>query len=241
LILAQAALDIWGERVELVHSDFRDIDQILAGARADEVTGIVADLGLSSYQLETSERGFSFQREAPLDMRMDRGSGPTLRRMLDEVGEQELADIIFRYGEERYSRRIARAIVAAREDGRLDTTADLAGIVRGAIKRRGRPRLDPATRTFQALRIWTNSELDGLDEFLCKACGHLEPAGRLAVIAFHSLEDRVVKHTFRKVAADPSSGLQLVTRKPRTASASEVARNPRSRSAKLRVIERVPT
>ncbi|MFB3853321.1 MAG: 16S rRNA (cytosine(1402)-N(4))-methyltransferase RsmH [Vicinamibacterales bacterium] len=240
LSIARDALRGWGDRVDLVHADFREIDRVLDWLGIDLVSGIVSDLGMSSYQLEAEGRGFSFQREAPLDMRMDRSTGRTLGDLLDAVSEEQLANVIFRYGEERHSRRIARAIVEARRGGRLSTTSHLAETVRRAIPRRAQAaRLDPATRTFQALRIWTNDELSGLDDYLAASCRRLEEGGRLAVIAFHSLEDRVVKHTFRRLSADPAARMVVVTRRPVTASEDELERNPRSRSAKLRVIERV--
>ena len=239
LAVAGARLAEWGARVELLHGDYRQIDSLLDRAGVGRVDGILVDLGLSSFQLEAEGRGFSFQRDEPLDMRMDRTAGPTAAELLAAVGERELADLIFAYGEERYSRRIARSIVAARAEAPIATTGRLADIVRRAVPRKGYSRIDPATRTFQALRIRVNDELEGLDRFLEAACGRLAAGGRLAVIAFHSLEDRVVKHTMRRVAGGGDAGLRLLWRKARKPGEAEVDANPRARSAKLRAIERV--
>jgi 16S rRNA (cytosine1402-N4)-methyltransferase len=171
-------------------------------------------------------------------MRMDPSRDASLGERLQAVDDATLADVIWRFGEERHSRRIARAIVAARDRGELIDTGALASVVRRAAGGRGWQRIDPATRTFQALRIWVNAELDGLDAFLEAACHVLAPEGRLAVIAFHSLEDRVVKHTFRRLAGE-SAAWRLVTRRPVVPGDDECARNPRARSARLRVLERV--
>jgi 16S rRNA (cytosine1402-N4)-methyltransferase len=169
---------------------------------------------------------------------MDRSSGPTLADLLVDVDEEDLANVIFQFGEERHSRRIARAIVRRAERGRIETTGELAELVRGAVPKRGYQRIDPATRTFQALRIWVNRELEGLDTFLADAARRLLAGARLAVITFHSLEDRIVKHTFRAIAA-AGDAWRVLTRKPIVPGDDEVERNPRSRSAKLRAIERV--
>jgi 16S rRNA (cytosine1402-N4)-methyltransferase len=171
-------------------------------------------------------------------MRMDQSAGATAADLLATVDELELADVIFHHGEERYSRRIARAIVAARRTDPVTTTGRLAQVVRTAVPRRGYQRIDPATRTFQAIRIWVNRELEGLDAFLARATRRLLAGARLAVITFHSLEDRIVKHAFRALAAGETA-LQVLTRKPLTPGDAEVARNARARSAKLRVIERL--
>jgi 16S rRNA (cytosine1402-N4)-methyltransferase len=189
-------------------------------------------------QLDAEGRGFSFQRDEPLDMRMDQAGGPTAADIIAQSDERDLADILYRYGEERFSRRIARALVEERRSEPIVTTARLAAIVRRAIPRRGWTRIDPATRTFQALRIWVNRELDGLDRFIQLAVTRLQTGARLAVIAFHSLEDRVIKHTLRGLeqAGEP---IKVLTRKPVTPSDEEVQINPRARSAKLRVAERV--
>jgi 16S rRNA (cytosine1402-N4)-methyltransferase len=189
-------------------------------------------------QLDAPGRGFSFRRDEPLDMRMDRSTGPTAAEAIAGADEWTLADVIFRFGEERHSRRIARAIVAARSAGALTTTGQLADAVRRASPRRGYTRIDPATRTFQAIRIWVNQELEGLDAFLGAAARRLAPGGRLAVIAFHSLEDRVVKHTLRALQAESDGEWRVRTKRPLVPTDDETERNPRSRSAKLRVAER---
>jgi 16S rRNA (cytosine1402-N4)-methyltransferase len=203
-----------------------------------EVDGIVADLGVSSLQLDDEGRGFSFLHDGPLDMRMDPESGPSAADLISGATEKDLADVIFRFGEERFSRRIARAIVRAREAGAIRTTGQLAAIVRRAVPGRGRQRIDPATRTFQAIRIWVNRELDDLDRFLESACRRLRAGARLVVITFHSLEDRIVKHTLRSIAQRGEIGVRVLTKKPVTPGEQELARNPRARSAKLRAAER---
>jgi len=237
LAIAREALAAFGERVELVHADYRELDRVLGERGIDGVSGALADLGVSSMQLDEEGRGFSFRRDEPLDMRMDRTQGPSAADLLRDVAEGELADVIYQFGEERHSRRVARAIVRARAETPIDTTGRLAAIVRRAVPHHGYQRIDPATRTFQALRIWVNRELDGLDAFLERAARRLLAGARLAVITFHSLEDRIVKHTFRAIAkADEQLG--IVTRRPLSAADAEVERNPRARSAKLRAIER---
>lgn len=235
---AQATLAPWAERVELVHADYRTIGDVLDARGIAAVDGALADLGLSSLQLEETGRGFSFQRDDALDMRMDQSAGETAADLIAGATERELADVIFQYGEERFSRRIARAIVEARRDAAIATTGRLAAIVRRAIPRRGFSRIDPATRTFQALRIWVNHELEGLDRFLETLAGRLGAGARLAVITFHSLEDRIVKHTLRALERQ-GRRLSVLTRKPIVPTAAEVERNPRARSAKLRAAEKV--
>jgi 16S rRNA (cytosine1402-N4)-methyltransferase len=227
-----------GDRVELVHSDYRDLGRILDEHQIPGIDGALADLGVSSMQLDAEGRGFSFRRDEPLDMRMDRSQGPTVADLLADVEEEDLANVIFTHGEERFSRRIARAIVEARRTGPIDTTGKLAQIVRRAVPRRGYQRIDPATRTFQALRIWVNGELDRLDAFLTEACARLLIGARLAIISFHSLEDRIVKHTFRALAEGGRTTLRILTKRPMVPGDAEVERNPRARSAKLRAIER---
>lgn len=235
---AAGALAEFGDRAELVHADYRELARLLEERSVDVVDGVLADLGVSSMQLDAEGRGFSFRRDEPLDMRMDTTRGDTAADLLARVDETELADVIYQFGEERHSRRIARALVRAREGGPLRTTGQVADIVRRANTPRGRrvayQRIDPATRTFQALRIWVNRELEGLDEFIATAASRLAPGGRLAVIAFQSLEDRVVKHTFRRLES-----VRVLTRRPIVASDAEVERNPRARSAKLRAVERI--
>ena len=237
--LARERLAVWEDRVELVHADYRRLDQLLDRRGIEQIDGALADLGHSSIQLETEGRGFSFRRADPLDMRMDRSQGQTLAELLDEVTPATLADVIFKYGEERRSRRIARGIVWARDRGGLATTADLAAVVRRSVPVRGRPRIHPATRTFQALRIWVNQELEGLDTFLRMVARRLTVGARLAVISFHSLEDRIVKYTFRELERGGELAMRALTRKPIRPGCDEVARNPRARSAKLRVAERM--
>ena len=239
LPLARERLAVWGDRVELVHADYRRFEQVLDQRGIEQVDGALADLGHSSVQIETEGRGFSFRRDDPLDMRMDRSQGRTLAELLDEVTPDTLADVIFEYGEERRSRRIARGIVWARDRGGLSTTADLAAVVRRSVPVHGRARIHPATRTFQALRIWVNQELDGLDVFLRAMAGRLKAGARLAVISFHSLEDRIVKYALRELERGGELTMRALTRKPIRPGRDEVARNPRARSAKLRVAERV--
>ena len=239
LAVARERLARWAGQVEFVHADFRGLGDLLDARGVSRVDGILADLGVSSLQFDGDGRGFSFQRDERLDMRMDRSSGPTAADLIAELPEGELADLIYRYGEERYSRRIAHAVACARREGPIATTGQLAALVRRAIPRKGYSPIHPATRTFQALRIAVNRELDGLDRFVGEACGRLAPLGRLVVIAFHSLEDRVVKHTLRELAADGSRSLRLLARKAVRPTESEVESNPRARSARLRAIERV--
>lgn len=230
---AREALARYGDRVRLVHADFREAPARLGKGRAD---GILLDLGVSSVQLDTAERGFSFQADGPLDMRMDRSFGETAADVVNEMDEEDLADVIYRFGEDRASRKIARAIVSARRQHRIATTGELAAIVRRASGRPSwKPGIDSATRTFQALRIQVNRELDRLSDTLRALAAALAPNGRLAVIAFHSLEDREVKHTFRALGGE---GYEVLTKKPVRPSEAEAARNPRSRSARLRGLRR---
>ena len=231
---ARVALADFADRVELVHADYRELTRVLDERSVAGVDGILADLGVSSMQLESDGRGFSFRRDEPLDMRMDRSRGETAAELLAHVEETDLADVIYRFGEERHSRRIARALVRARETQPLRTTGQVADIVRRAARVKGYSRIDPATRTFQALRIWVNRELDGLDTFLADGVARLQHGGRFAVITFHSLEDRIVKHTFRGL-----EGVRVLTKRPIAGSDAEVAENPRARSAKLRAVERM--
>jgi 16S rRNA (cytosine1402-N4)-methyltransferase len=234
---ARETLAPWRDRVELVHADYRALDEVLDRLGETLVDGALADLGVSSMQFDEPGRGFSFQRDEPLDMRMDRSGGDTAADLVARSSEQELADAIFQFGEERFSRRIARAIVYARREAPIHTTGRLAAIVRRASPRRGAMRIDPATRTFQALRIWVNAELDGLDRFLETAVRRLRDGARLTVITFHSLEDRIVKHTFR--ALQTRGIVQVLTKKPIVPGDDEVRENPRARSAKLRAAERM--
>ena len=237
LDIARGALAGFGDRVELVHADYRDLDRVLDERSIARVNGALADLGVSSLQLDAEGRGFSFRRDEPLDMRMDASRGDTAADLLRTAAEDEIANAIFQFGEERYSRRVARAIVNARREAPIATTGQLAAIVRRAVPHRGYQRIDPATRTFQGLRIWVNRELEGLDNFLAAAAGRLLSGARLAVITFHSLEDRIVKHTFRALEKTGES-LRVLTKRPMSPREDEIGRNPRARSAKLRVIER---
>ena len=237
LDIARAALARFGDRVELVHADYRDLGRVLDERSIDGVNGALADLGVSSLQLDASGRGFSFRRDEPLDMRMDTSRGETAADLLRTAAEDDIANAIFQFGEERYSRRVARAIVNARREAPIATTGQLASIVRRAVPHRGYQRIDPATRTFQGLRIWVNRELEGMDGFLTAAAGRLLRGARLAVITFHSLEDRIVKHTFRALERTGES-LRVLTKRPLSPHDDELDRNPRARSAKLRAIER---
>jgi len=235
LVRAAEVLADWSDRVELVHSDYRDAPRVLADRGIETIDGAVADLGVSSLQLDGVGRGFSFQRDEALDMRMDTSQGPTAADLISRVSEQDLANVIYTYGEERRSRAVARAIVAARHAAPIRTTAQLAGIVRRVVGRSGR--IDPATRTFQAIRVWVNGELTGLDVFLRAVCARLRAGARFAVVTFHSLEDRPVKHTFRALAKEDAS-LRLWTKKSIVPGEDELRSNPRARSARLRAIER---
>ena len=238
LEIAQEKLARFGGRVELVHTDYREFARVLDDRGLDRVDGVLADLGVSSMQLDTPGRGFSFRRDDPLDMRMDTSAGPTAADLIAEADERTLADVIYQFGEERHARRVARFLIEARKTGRIGTTGQLADVVRRAVPRKGFVRIDPATRTFQAIRIWVNRELDGLDVFVSDVARRLNPAGRMAVITFHSLEDRIVKHTLRQIQAAGDIGLKVLTKRPIVPADDEVERNPRARSAKLRVAER---
>lgn len=237
--IARRTLEPWADRLTVVHSDYKHLDAALDALGVGRVRGILADLGLSSLQLDAEDRGFSFRRDEPLDMRMDRRAGATAAELLDRVDETELADVIFKFGEERRSRQVARAIVAARRSAPIRTTGRLAEVVRRAVGARTWQRIDPATRTFQAIRIWVNGELDGLAEFIQTAARRLEDGGRLVVIAFHSLEDRVVKHTLRELARGDQALVSVLTKHPVVATDAEMAVNPRARSAKLRAAMRL--
>jgi 16S rRNA (cytosine1402-N4)-methyltransferase len=239
LSAARIALAPWADRIDLVHADYRTLDDVLEARGVSLVDGALADLGVSSMQFDMPGRGFSFQRDEPLDMRMDRSTGDTAAQLIARAGERELADTIYAYGEERFSRRIARAIVGARQERPIDTTLKLATIVRRAIPSRGYQRIDPATRTFQAIRIWVNRELEGLDRFLEAAARRLRVGARLVVITFHSLEDRIVKHTFRALERSRDAMLKVLTKKPVVPDGEELRLNPRARSAKLRAAERL--
>jgi len=230
---ARSRLSRYGDRATVVHGCFADLGALLREHGTPRVDGVVADLGVSSPQLDDPTRGFSLQQDGPLDMRMDDGSGESARELLGRLDERELADILYELGEERRSRAVARSILRARDEGRLATTRDLrAAVVRALGPRRGR--VDPATRTFQALRIAVNRELDQLDTLLADLPELLADDGVAVMISFHSLEDRRVKRAFRD---EPS--LSPLTKRPRTPGDDELRDNPRSRRAKLRAARRV--
>lgn len=217
-----------------VHASYVDMPEVLAELEIDAVDGILLDLGLSSDQLADRERGFSFHADGPLDLRFDRTRGEPASKLISRLSAEHLADLIYQYGEERYSRRIARRIVERRRERPIETASDFADIVRRAVPNARGQKIDGATRTFQALRIAVNDELAGLETALERLPALLAAGGRLVIISFHSLEDRLVKQAFRSHPL-----LSVITRKPVEATAAEQTTNPRSRSAKLRVAERV--
>jgi 16S rRNA (cytosine1402-N4)-methyltransferase len=233
LALARPQFD--GLPVTLVASNFERLPKVLDELNVPAVDGVLADLGICSDQLDAADRGFSFQQSGPLDMRMDVAHGEPASSLLRRLNERDLANLIFEFGEERFSRRIARRIVEARQRQPLETTEELAELVRRCIPRpKGkRQGIDPATRTFQALRIAVNDELEALERLLASLPGCLKPGGRAVIISFHSLEDRRVKHTFRN-----KDVWEVLTPKPIQAGDEEVAGNPRARSAKLRAARR---
>ena len=249
LEVARRRLARFGDRVRVVHASYAQIGRLAPAHGFEAVDGILFDLGLSSLQLDDPARGFSFRFDAPLDMRFDPRHGITAAELVNELPEERLAALLREYGEERHARRIARAIVAARP---VRTTGRLAEVVARAVPRARHERIHPATRTFQALRIAVNEELEALERALPQAVELLRPGGRLAVISFHSLEDRIVKRFMRREAQDclcpPEqlvctcehvARLRVITRKPIMATEEEIAANPRARSARLRLAERV--
>ena len=240
-------------RFQMVHSGFEHLGEVLRKLGVEKMDGVLLDLGVSSPQLDDEQRGFSFRFDAPLDMRMDTSRGQTAAEWLAAVDESELAEVIREYGEERFARQIARAIVAAREERALHTTHQLVDVVARCVRTR-EPGKNPATRTFQAIRIYLNRELEELENVLPQCVGHLKAGGRMAVISFHSLEDRIVKRFMRDMArgdklpksvpiraADVPQGQLRLIGKATRASMAEVAANPRARSAVLRVAERAGT
>ena len=244
---AAARLAQFGDRVRLVHGNYRDLAEILSGLGIEAIDGFLLDLGLSSLQLDAPERGFSFRADGPLDMRMDPTQGRSAADLVNAASVEELARILRDYGEERFAGRIARAIVAARP---IETTGALAEVVRRAIPRRFHERrIDPATRTFQALRIAVNDELRNLQDGLAAGFAALRPGGVIVVISFHSLEDRIVKRFFRKLATPRYESLapgpplppqaEVLTKKPLRPSEEEIGENPRARSAKLRACRKL--
>ncbi len=237
LEVARERLRAFGDAVMLIHGNVTDLDIILQSRGLNQVDGMVFDLGLSSYQLDDAGRGFSFQSDGPLDMRMDKASYISAYDLVNNLNEDELSKIIRNFGQERWHNRIARYLVSERQKHPIATTRELSDIVARAIPPRYRHgRIHPATRTFQAVRIAVNRELEALEAVIDKAAARLSPSGRICIISFHSLEDRIVKFNFRKLAAE---GLvRVVTPKPLTPSPAEVQINFASRSAKLRVAER---
>ena len=243
----------FGERFRAFQANFRAIAEILRQVNEREPSGILVDLGVSSLQFDSPERGFSFRFDAPLDMRMDPTQGPTAADLLQQLPESEIARIIFEFGEERHSRRIARRIVERREQGKpITTTTELADLVRRAAGGHKRNQIHPATRTFQALRIAVNQELEELGSFVESAIDLLKPDGRFVAISFHSLEDRIVKSELRKLSGQCQCPprlpvctcgarkiVELLTRRPVTPGAREVDENPRARSAKLRAARKL--
>lgn len=253
LAAAGARLAAHSERIKLVHGDFANVAEHLNTLGITALDGFILDLGVSSHQLDTRERGFSFQQDAPLDMRMDTSSGETAADLVNELPEHELERIIGEYGEERWAKRIASFIVKERAERQITTTFRLVDIIKGAVpKAKWDERIHPATRTFQALRIAVNSELDSLEQGMRAALDLLKPGGRGVIISFHSLEDRIVKHIFREYAEGCTCPRQLpicvcgnlprvkvLTGRPVTATQTETEENPRSRSAKLRAVEKL--
>jgi 16S rRNA (cytosine1402-N4)-methyltransferase len=251
---AGAVLARYRDRVTLLKENFRNLRGALTGLGVEKVDGVVMDLGVSSYQLESPERGFSFRLDAGLDMRMDRSAELSARDLVNDLGEKELADIFHRYGEERFSARVARAIVRARQTKPVETTGELAAIVIEAIPKKFHGRkIHPATKVFQALRIAVNDELESIRGGLSGAVESLSAGGRLVVISFHSLEDRLVKGAMRELSTGcicppripmcvcgRSPAARLLTKKAVTPSPGELERNPRSRSARLRALEMLP-
>ncbi|HSK72575.1 MAG TPA: 16S rRNA (cytosine(1402)-N(4))-methyltransferase RsmH, partial [Pyrinomonadaceae bacterium] len=247
---AEQRLEKFGGQIRIFHANFSEIKRVLRDAEVEKVDGVLADLGVSSLQFDSPSRGFSFRFDAPLDMRMNADSGEeTAAELLENLSEEEIANIIYQYGEERFSRRIARRIVERRERGEaVKTTGELAELIERAIRRGKKDKIHPATRTFQALRIAVNRELEILEQFLLDSIDVLKAGGRFAVITFHSLEDRIVKQTFQKQSGKcfcppkmprcvcgAEKRVEILTRKPVAASDAETMENPRARSAKLRV------
>ena len=253
IALAKANLRGFEDRYEIAHTNFTDIKSALNAGGHSEANGIIADLGVSSLQFDSESRGFSFRFDAPLDMRMDaNGDLPTAAELLEELSEEDIANLIYRFGEERFSRRIARRIVERRQAGQpVSTTKELSELVERSVPRSHKDKIHPATRTFQALRIAVNRELDVLESFLKDSVELLAPSGRLAVISFHSLEDRIVKQAFRrfsgrcecpprlpKCQCGAEKIVRILTKKPIVPTEAEIEQNPRARSAKLRAVEK---
>ena len=248
LQLARKHLESYQDRVFLVNSSFKNLSEQLDAMGWQMVDGILLDLGISSMQIDVQGRGFSFGKDAPLDMRFNQQDRITAKELVNNLPEEELADLLFKYGEERRSRRVAKVIVNARP---IESTVELAKIVASATSS-GRPGMHPATRTFQALRIAVNDELAAIEQVLPQAISSLKSGGRLAVIAYHSLEDRIVKHYFRQESKDcicppeqilcvcgHKAAVKVITKRPIRPLEEEIAKNPRARSARLRVVEKI--
>jgi len=233
---AKQALSKTTGKFKLYHADYSDIDEVLRQAEVDKVNGVLLDLGVSSLQFDQADRGFSFAKEAPLDMRMDRSRGITAQNLIQRLSETELAELLWKYGEERWSRRIARAILKEKKGVGITSTIQLAAIVERVVPR-GKSKIHPATRVFQALRIAVNKELDNLEIFLDKIYNYMALGARIVIISFHSLEDRIVKNKFIEKAKQ--NIFKVLTKKPITPREAEIEENVRSRSAKLRAAERI--
>jgi len=238
LEIAKGNLSDFKGNFQLCHGDFRDLDEIFEFLKISSYDGILFDLGVSSFQIESPERGFSFQLDSPLDMRFDRDSYISAYDLVNNLTEKEITSLLKSFGQERYSNRIAKVIVGERKFHPIATTSELTKIVLKAIPYRGRyQRIHPATRTFQALRIAVNRELEALEEGLTKAIDFLKSGSRICVISFHSLEDRIVKEKFKYFSSNRR--LKIITSKPLTPSSLEIVENPRCRSSKLRVAEKI--
>ena len=233
---AKQALSKTTGKFKLYHADYSDIDEVLRQAEVDKVNGVLLDLGVSSLQFDQADRGFSFAKEAPLDMRMDRSRGITAQNLIRRLSETELAELLWKYGEERWSRRIARAILKEKKGVGITSTRQLAAIVERVVPR-GKSKIHPATRVFQALRIVVNKEMDNLEIFLDKIYNYMASGARIVIISFHSLEDRIVKNKFIEKAKQ--NIFRVLTKKPITPREAEIMENIRSRSAKLRAAERI--
>jgi 16S rRNA (cytosine1402-N4)-methyltransferase len=223
-------------KFKLYHADYSDIDEVLRQAEVDKVNGVLLDLGVSSLQFDQADRGFSFAKEAPLDMRMDRSRGITAQNLIQRLSETELAELLWKYGEERWSRRIARAVLKEEKGVGITSTRQLSAIVERVVPR-GKSKIHPATRVFQALRIAVNKELDNLEIFLDKIYNYMALGARIVIISFHSLEDRIVKNKFIEKAKQ--NIFKVLTKKPVIPREAEIEENVRSRSAKLRAAERI--
>ncbi len=250
---AKDVLKDYLERTEIVHDNFKNIPQILSNLNIDKVDGILLDLGVSSYQFDERERGFSYQKDAPLDMRMDRENNLRAWDVVNKYKEKELSDILWEYGDERWSKRIAKFIVEERRNSPIDTTFQLVSIIKKAIPKGARASgHHPAKKTFQAIRIEVNKELEILKKSIPALCNLLKPKGRICIITFHSLEDRIVKENFRELntgcicpkdfpicVCNRKKEIEIITKKPIVPTEDELSKNPRARSAKLRIGEKV--